>query len=395
MERERITYLYQQYLQGKASPKELEQWQKIINDPLLKDSLDKILDQGYYQISQQEILDLDGNRSEEIYEYVISHPADEKPLIKKLWPKVIIAAAIAAIMVTAGILFFNNSRHETNPDQTLVNDIKPGKQGATLTLSSGRKIELSDLKSGVVIGKDLKYKDGTTDRALSQSDISPAKGESSMTLTASTAKGQTYQFQLPDGTNVWLNAESKISFPSQFTGANRKVELSGEGYFEVAKDKLHPFIVKTAQQEVEVLGTHFNINSYKDEAAIRTTLLEGSVQVTSIPNGTNEDGLSRVLKPNQQAILKGDTIKVLVADTELAVAWKNNQFMFDEESIQHIMKMVERWYNVEVIYEGQIPDDKFGGAVSRFDNVSSVVRILETTKKVHFRIEGKKIYVFK
>ncbi|MNL25661.1 fec operon regulator FecR [compost metagenome] len=214
--------------------------------------------------------------------------------------------------------------------------------------------------------------------------------ESSRINTLSTSNGETYKVRLPDHSEVWLNAASTLKFPASFSSSKiRKVELIGEGYFEIAKDKSKPFIVKTAQQEVEVLGTHFNINSYLEEASVKTTLIEGRIKISGKSS-------SRILRPGQQSTFsgKGD-ILLTDADVDAAIAWKNNQFMFDSENIQVIMRMIARWYNVDIEYVGEISDEKFGGGVSRFDDVSKVLKSLESTNKVHFKIEGKKILVSK
>jgi transmembrane sensor len=196
---------------------------------------------------------------------------------------------------------------------------------------------------------------------------------------------------LPDGTKVWLNAESTLKFPSTFSHLNndRTVEMIGEAYFEVTKDKAHPFIVKSNGQEVKVLGTHFNVKSYVQDGNIKTTLLEGAVQVST------KDQQQVVLKPGQQALVKGRKIDVQQADTELAVAWKNHKFMFEKESIRNVMAMVERWYDVDVVYQGELTEDLFGGSVSRSDDITVVLNTLELTGKVHFKIEGRRILVTK
>lgn len=214
------------------------------------------------------------------------------------------------------------------------------------------------------------------------------EAEANQFNTLSTAKGETYKVNLPDGTQVWLNAASSLTYPARFTSTNRKVTLTGEGYFEVAKDKAHPFIVGTDKQDVTVLGTHFNINAYTNESATKTTLLEGSVKVTA-------DNQQQIIKPGQQAALRNGGIKVLEIDTELATAWKNNKFIFDGDDIQYIMRMVERWYNVEIVYDTYTANEKFYGGVSRYENVSEVLKSLESTGKIHFKVEGRKIFVRK
>jgi ferric-dicitrate binding protein FerR (iron transport regulator) len=346
----------------------------------------------------------------------------------KLWPGV---AAAAAILLVAGlgVLFYTSrhlglSRHLDARRELLnyANDIAPGKNTATITLANGSTIVLSDAKTGVVVGTEsLTYNDGGPVSA-------PSPGVKEM-LTATTPRGGTYQITLPDGTKVWLNAASSLKFPASFSKLkDRRVELVGEGYFEVAKDKAHPFIVKTDKQEVEVLGTHFNINSYADEVSTKTTLLEGSVAVRHLEgsaatrtgpfassaqlnslnstgkglNSTDKRSLPAVrddvvLKPGQQSVITGyNRINVKQVNISEAVAWKIGYFRFNDETLESIMRKVARWYDVDVIYEDELLRKvTFGGTVSRFANISSVLRKLELTGEVKFKMEGKKITVMK
>jgi transmembrane sensor len=302
-----------------------------------------------------------------------------------------IAVAAAAVAAVVFGVWFYNSRHLDDRRDLLnyaTHDVPPGKNGATITLASGKVIPLSGAKTGIVVGADdIRYSDNTP---LSPQGGSLRQGERGIVqnLTASTAKGQTYQFTLPDGTKVWLNADSKISFPSQFNGKERKILLTGEAYFAVVHNAKQPFRVESKgpggnRQLVEDIGTEFNINAYVDESSTRTTLVEGSASVNDV-----------LLKPSQQSILtSADQIKVVNVDTELAVAWKNNQFLFEDEELGTIMRMIGRWYNVEVEFTDDIGKEKFGGGVSRFDKVSKVLKSLEETGKAHFKIQGRKIYV--
>lgn len=207
--------------------------------------------------------------------------------------------------------------------------------------------------------------------------------------TLQTTRGEQIQLRLPDGSTVYLNAASSLKYPASFMHQEeRRVTISGEGYFEIAKDKAHPFIVESSGQEVKVLGTHFNINAYNDNPDSKTTLLEGSVNITTAHQSKN-------LRPGTEASNDGKDIVVRQVDTELAVAWKNNLFLFENEELGSIMRQVERWYNVEVIYSDNIAHERFGGGVSRFDSVAKLLKSLEATGKVHFKIEGRKIYVSK
>ena len=194
-----------------------------------------------------------------------------------------------------------------------------------------------------------------------------------------------YKLLLPDGTKVWLNAASSIRYPIAFSGTERKVFVTGEAYFEVAKDKTKPFRVVANDLVVEALGTAFNVNAYADEPYISTTLLEGSVLVTK---GNTEN----VLKPGQQARITGAVFSIINVKGEEAIAWKNNQFKFSDLPLDVIMRQIERWYDAEIIYENK-PADHFNAEISRDVPVSKLLHILALTNRVHFTIEGNKIFV--
>jgi len=376
--------------------------------------------------------------------------------VYRLWPWVAAAAAIL-LVAGAGIFFFNSDRGilKQVQDDVAVNDVAPGKNTATLRLANGKTISLSDAKTGVVVGASgLKYNDNTAVISKAERVLLNSTGKGSLPTdrddgkvamtSVATPRGGQYQITLPDGTKVWLNAASNLSFPSTFQGlGNRKVELSGEAYFEVAKDKKHPFIVLTEKQEVEVLGTHFNINSYADETSTKTTLLEGSVRVSlgsrhlddrrdllnstgkglnskdkrSLPYGrddgkSRDDGASRddgksrdggvsgsvvILKPGEQArVTTNNRIRVTDADLAEVTAWKNGDFLFRTEDFKTIMRKVARWYNVDIVFDASAPTNlSLGGVVSRTKNISAVLKIMEATGDVHFKIEGRRITVTK
>lgn len=306
-----------------------------------------------------------------------------------LWPKML-AAAMVLIVLSLGLLFLH---HRNNANQIDTAQIVPGANKATLTLSNGKKVVLDGgaqqqllTEAGLSITK-------TSDGQLIYSAVSDEGADhTSRYNRLETNNGQQYQVVLPDGSHVWLNAASSLRYPVTFGKQERLVELSGEGYFEVAHDKNKPFRVKTADQQVEVLGTHFNINAYPDDKLSKTTLLEGSVSV-SAPALKNKGIL--ILGPGQESILVGNTLIAQPANLEAAVAWRNGDFMFEGENIRSIMKKVSRWYNVEVVFEGEIPENRFGGTVSRFSNIMQVLRKLELTGKVHFKVEERRIIVTK
>ncbi|TKC55557.1 DUF4974 domain-containing protein [Pedobacter hiemivivus] len=304
-------------------------------------------------------------------------------------------AAAAVIIIAAGIAFYSyNVQHKqiTNQTQVAVHTIKPGGNKATLTLADGRKINLEDADNGELAEQAgiriTKASNGSVIYNISKT-ISVTQGKLGAYNTIETPLGGQYQVSLPDGTNVWLNAASSLRYPIEFSGRERKVELRGEGYFEVAHNKEKPFIVVSAGQTVEVLGTHFNMNTYNDEPEARTTLLEGSVSVSNRSN-------VKMLKPGQQALLTRDNdIKVSTADIDQAMAWKNGDFTFEGVPLKTIMRQVCRWYNVEVVYQGSIADVEFGGSISRTKNINEVLKVLEMTQGVHFELTGRRILVTK
>ncbi|MNL11609.1 fec operon regulator FecR [compost metagenome] len=296
----------------------------------------------------------------------------------KLWPR--IAAAASIVLLAAAGLWFGRSYVPGFQDRTAqyIHDVAPGRNKATITLADGKTIDLSDGKSGVVIGAGkLNYNDGSpVTTALETSEIEMA--------SVVTPRGGTYEVVLPDGTKVQLNASSSIKFPSSFKSlAERRVELNGEAYFEVAKNKKQPFIVKSKYQEVKVLGTHFNVNAYNDEADTRTTLLEGAILI----NG-------KILKPNQQAVQTGGNISIRELNAMEAVDWKNGEFICRNEPLESLMKKISRWYDVEVVYSNpELKERTFSGSLSRYDHVLDVLKALEFAGTLKFKLENRKIQV--
>ena len=396
MNREELNILIDKVSEGTASEEELHHYTTYLN----------------HITSGEEGWDLKNLGPEEqvkaeLFEHIEQQIVPVKKI--KLWPR-IAAAAVILLVAGAGLFFYTNTfRHLDDRRDPLnyTNDIAPGKNTATITLANGKTIQLSDAKTGIIIdAASLKYNDGSAVEPSSRG-IEGSLGHAVEMTSVATPRGGTYQITLPDGTKVWLNAASSLSFPSTFQGlGNRKVELSGEAYFEVAKDKTHPFIVQTDKQEVEVLGTHFNINSYADEPSIKTTLLEGSVRVvfasrhldpspSSRQSAATRNLLNLTLKPNEQAILTGPTqLNVASVDGNDIIAWKEGKFKCKSETLESLMRKVARWYNVDVVYEDlEVKSETFSGTLSRFDNVSKLLKRIELTGEASFKIEGKKIIV--
>jgi ferric-dicitrate binding protein FerR (iron transport regulator) len=295
----------------------------------------------------------------------------------------------ASILLLATVFFYNRPSKENKPGiiAETGSDLKPGSNKAILTLADGTIIDLDKQKNGLVKNENGVQVNKVDDGQLTYiTSNGPADGMRYNTLT--TPIGGQYKVTLPDKTVAWLNAASSLKYPVAFTGNERNVELSGEGYFEVTKNEKQPFKVLLKNgAEVQVLGTHFNINAYDDEPAIRTTLLEGSVSVTS-------DNTTVQLQPGQQAILKtdGTLLAQKNASTEEAVAWKEGKFVFKNAPIESIMRQVARWYDVDVQYEGKL-NYHFNATIERDTPVSRLFKLLELTGNVNFIITGNKIIV--
>ncbi|QNK61083.1 DUF4974 domain-containing protein [Pedobacter sp. PAMC26386] len=322
--------------------------------------------------------------SEEIWAFL---PVDRPLKVRKasLWPKLSIAGAILLALGTGLHFYPHKALNKTQQAAAYASDIHPGSNKAYLTLSNGKRIVLTDAVNGqlaIQTGIQItKRADGQLVYTIADQKNN-AKAEYNK---IETPKGGQYQINLPDGTRVWLNAASSLKYPVSFTALKeRKVELTGEAYFEVSKDKRHPFIVKSSGQEIKVLGTHFDVNAYADEPVIKTTLLEGSVNVNN----------RVVLKPGEQAVYAAGNIELKKVDANEAIDWKNGEFIFTNESLDRVLRRISRWYNVEIIYvKPQTALTTFTGSVSRFENVSVVLKMLEETSNVHFSIEGKTIKV--
>lgn len=313
--------------------------------------------------------------------------ADHDP-IRKLWPK-LFAAAAAVTVVMLGFLLYRSSMNESlHPaTESVINDISPGGNGATLTLSNGQIIKLNASKAGALInGTSMSYQDGSGITSPDGQQLADTK----MAVTASTANGQTYCFTLDDGTRVWLNSGSTLNFPKAFSGKERRVRLEGEGYFEVAKDRSRPFLVESKRQILQVLGTHFNINNYSDEQNVKTTLLEGSVEVST---PSSQQRLKLV--PGEQSLVSDHSLSKQTVDVAVETAWRQGYFRFNDEPIESVMRKLSRWYNIEVVYQNGIPKHRLNGRVSRSNHISKVLNALKTTNAIHFKIEGRRVTVMK
>ncbi|MDQ8005171.1 MAG: FecR family protein [Pedobacter sp.] len=306
----------------------------------------------------------------------------------KLFPSILIkriaVAAAVVLSVSLGYYVTQKDKLKSVYETAKLEQIVPGGNKATLTLADGSKIDLNKMSNGI-----LGDENGTRIVKTDDGKIFYNHDEAAKTVAWNTLNipaGGYYNVTLSDGTIVWLNSKSSLKYPTAFIGKERVVELTGEGYFEVAHKENQPFKVITEQQTVEVLGTHFNINAYSDEQSTTTTLLEGSVRI-------NAAGNQKLLSPNNQAKLISGNIMVRLFDAENAIDWVSNDFFFDDEDLGSITRQLSRWYDVEFSYPTNLAELKFSGRISRNINIKQVLKIMELTKMVNFKVEGRRITV--
>ena len=296
-------------------------------------------------------------------------------------------AACVLVFLSIGSYYLFHKPPIRQSAKTKKQDLAPGGNKATLTLANGQQISLSDIHNGIIASQSnigiTKTKDG---RVIYNSNQFTDKEVIYNTIT--TPRGGEISVRLTDGTIAYLDAASSMRYPVNFMGNERKVEITGQVYFEVVHNATKPFRVTVKGESIYDIGTHFNINAYDDEPAIKTTLLEGSVKV-------GKGNSVVLLKPGQAAVLSINTNKIQVeqANLEKTMAWKNGELVFDGDNIVPIMREISRWYNADIVYQTSTEHKIFVGSVSRFKNVSEVLKTLELTGTVHFKIEGRRIIV--
>lgn len=304
------------------------------------------------------------------------------PVRRMRGSRLVVAASLFAVCCSVALLVFQ-VKHNHPASIAAAPDAKPGSHKAILTLGNGTTIALDDKMHQSIT-------DGGAD-IRTQNQVLVYRVKHSATVSApniiTTPKGGEYQLQLPDGSVVWLNAGTSLRYPTAFTGKERVVELDGEAYFEVAKNPQQPFIVKSQQGQVRVLGTHFNVRAYHDEAAMKTTLAEGAVVL-------QQGDHTEHLKPGESGVVttSTNTIDVAKANVEQDLAWKNGWFYFDKTPLDEIMTQIGRWYDLEIRYDGAKPDKRFVGKINRNANLSEVLNILRLSD-LRFRMEGKTLVV--
>jgi ferric-dicitrate binding protein FerR (iron transport regulator) len=394
MNEERFTRLLDQYVTGAIQAPEQQEFFALLEEPAYRSLLEKKLElewqEGQYEENENEQI------GRLVEQYVMNKISNEQQaitmprarIVNRQW-YVAVAAAII-LLALAGAWFFWQQAGKKQPpaqDYASVTDAMPGGNKAVLILGNGQKILLDSARNGVVVQQGTVAVNKLDNGKLSYSKGSNEK--ETVFNTISTPRGGQYQVQLPDGSWVWLNAASSLRFPTAFNGSTRTVEITGEAYFEVTHNAAQPFKVIANGTTTEVLGTHFNVHAYNDEALLKTTLVEGKVKITK---GNAQD----ILKPGQQAQVSNDNRLTVVdnVDMDEVLAWKNGLFRFSNADIETVMKQVERWYDVDVVYEGERPTGHYRGKVPRDVKASEMLKIIEASG-VHYRIENKKIIIMK
>lgn len=401
MDKEKLYVLINKYIAGKANGEEIDKLSRYYisfqqnldwNETELGDMSDA--ETKIFARIQEKIK---GDHNHEIPETIAGDKKPQEGRVfnlnekRKVFPFVRIAAAacfIGLLTLASILLFRSNPKKEIaetkSSNNVYKNDVLPGGDKAILKLADGSTIVLDEALNGALA------KQGNTKviKLNGKLNYNASTGANEVLYnTISTPRGGKYQIELPDGSQVWLNAASSLHFPTAFVGKERRVEITGEAYFEVAKNKAMPFIVSVNGAQVLVLGTHFNVMAYSDEASVKTTLLEGAVKFV-------KGNVTNILKPGQQSqLLKSGQVKVVVeVDVDEVVAWKNGMFNFQGEDIGTVVRQLARWYNVDVVYDRTI-DDLFYAKIPRSTKLSEVLRLLELTGKVHFEINGRKVTV--
>jgi len=386
----RLEYLLNQYALNQCSKKELLELMSLIGRYESTEDLELSLRSIWNGLNDQdEFPPID---QEKIYAKIMA--SQDSPILKKNWLWRPLAAAVIAV-VLLGITFYSfNGSQFLNRLITLAKPekyhITPGTNKATLRLANGSIINLNNSTEPSLINYgNIQIKKNSNGQIIYQviADSTDTKLASTYNVFT-TPKGGQYEIILADGSKVFLNANSSLTFPTTFSATQRYVVLKGEAYFEIAKNKKKPFKVSANGTEIKVLGTHFNVMAYEDEPVLKTTLFEGSVQV-------NTRTTTKVIKPGQQAVTykNQSTIDINESKSDEDLAWKNGYFLFQDEGIESVMRKIARWYDVEVIYKKSIPGGEFGGKISRYKNILDVLKPLELTGSVHFKLEGRRIIV--
>ncbi|MDR3712990.1 MAG: FecR domain-containing protein [Puia sp.] len=404
--------LFHKFLEETITAEELARFRELFDDERNHALRDELLEGAFVNKAFQETADYDPG---EVFRELLTRIGERETPAETTGPKApvvslpgrspgiasgqaarlrSVAAVILLAMLGSLAYFFAGHKHPSPPPVATGRQVgAPGSNKAFLTLADGSIVTLDSVQNGTLPDQGNSRVVKLDSGILAYHTTDNPGGEPVYNLIT-TPRGGQYRIVLPDGTRAWLNSASSLRFPTSFSGKERAVTLTGEGYFEVTRNPSMPFVVAVGAMKVNVLGTGFNIMAYADEAAVKTTLAEGSVQIVS---GNNR----ALLKPGQQAQLSagdnnpaGGRIRVIDdADVEEVLAWKNGRFQFNETNIESIMRQVGRWYDVDIEYRGDLSGIELSGAISRKEYAAQLLELLEATKRVRFATEGGKIIV--
>lgn len=388
----RLEFLFFRYSNHSSTMQEVEELMRLLEKPENEEKIKKLIDQ-FVKSNEQEI-QMPGDVENTILQNIFN--SDRETAIDLHYKKPALSfmerfAVAATILLLVGAAYWIFHQQEGNgkiiTSQHVPGEIMPGGDRAILTIGDGSVIQLDDVQNGMVAQQG----DTRVDKQGSLLSYNAKVTQQNTTIvynTLSTPKGGQYQVLLPDGSRAWLNAASSLHFPTAFQGSSREITLTGEGYFEVVKNSEKPFVVNVGEMKIEVLGTHFNVNAYADEGVIKTSLLEGTVQVAN-------NNQRKFLKPGQQALLtrEDNKLKISNVNLEAVMAWKNGLFQFEGADITSLMRQVGRWYDVNIIYAGKIPRMQFEGKISRKAQLYEVLEILELNE-IRLKVDHKNIIIY-
>ncbi len=376
MKQQEYLNLYEKYLKGEATEKEINMLLNYVDDFAL-------IEPKQYELHSRDY----NNARRKVLKQLRKKIRQQKIVkIRRLWGTV----AAASIIIFIVIIFWQPQHRTIQQKNEIAQQHSQNTNSTLVKFDNGKVIALDDVPDGTIFQQGNISIEKQQNGILKYLYTEISHTTKIDTSTIITPHGTTYKVILPDGSTIWLNAATSLRFPIAFNSYERKVYLSGEAYFEVAKNKGKPFIVKFKNEEVEVLGTHFNIMAYSDEQTAKTTLVEGSVRIVRNSN-------SKILLPGQQAETDNLTDNITIREPIIQneISWKEGYYIFRDASIETIMKQVQRWHDIEVVYQGDLSKEHFGGRISKYENINELLKNLETTGTIHFKTAGKKIIVMK
>ncbi len=381
MDQARLAYLYERYQGNRLTAAEQAEWEAMLLDISRDGELQRLIDRDWHDGGDQPAL-ASAEEQERIYRYIVGHAQRRgKRVPIRRWLPYAAAAVLLAIGVGALLLGRQGPAVHQSPPLAQT-DITPGGNRAFLMLDDGSTVALSAAQSGIVIGEDITYSDGS--KVFGADGNGLAQGAANRLVVP---KGGTYQVTLPDGTEVWLNAESTLRYPGRFGSDKRAVSLEGEAYFDVVSDGRRPFVVSTPGEEIEVMGTQFNVTSYPNEPTTKTTLVEGKVKVRNAASGQ-----AFVLDPDQQSVSEGANTRVTQVAAIQFTAWKDGYFFFEKTPFADVLEQMARWYDIEISYH-QRPTKTFSGKMKRDAQLATVLDFFEDSG-IRFHLDGRTLNIY-